>query len=331
MADRLTALQREKVEREANQQRQLAEMKARIDAEIEKDLEELRKRAAKPPTPEEIAARDARILAENKKFMARVKRECAKLDAKDAAESKVRKAKWLAGCRSRLKSFHLSLDCSALRSMSTDITEPVEKRARLVRPRQFLVSSSNIAASHNTLDNATPVRQEQALKHENLAEGNALADTTSSAAFSGTSAEPTHKSDSSSSPAATADPLSYLLNQATTTRLQLDTIESSINSILAKTSDASSSTAGAPTTLTWSSTRKCYELQPSHPADLSIHTLPVQFDHASDYHVEDEWYSARDFPPTEDDESPRFAEDARCRSGMAQSCQRSDAWHEEQE
>lgn len=279
-ADRMAVLERGNLDDRATPGRRLAEEKAKIDVEIEQDLEAIRNRTRKPITEEEIAASHARVLAENARFVERLERDCAGLKAKDLAENgeakKAKRAKWMAEFRSPFKQFRLSLDSSVLMSMSTDITKSVEKRARLVRPRHFVVSSSNTAASNNTIENATPVRP-QLLDRENP-----------SPAVSDTSSEHSHISSFPASTPETLGSLSYLLNQANTTRVQLHAIESSINSILAETSSPSSITP-----LTWSSSRNCYELQPARPAALPLDIISTQFeDNASS----EAWYSARDFP-----------------------------------
>lgn len=284
--------EREDLDDKATFARKLAEEKAKIDVEIESDLEAFRNRVTKPTTEEETDASHARVLAENAKFMARLQRDCAELEAKDLAGNgearEAKRAKWMAEYKSPLKQFRLSLDPSVLMGMSTDITGPVEKRARLVRPRHFVVSSSNTAASSNTIENATSVSQ-QAFDNESLVQDYARANSFPSPAVPDASKEPSRVSSSPSFPPEASNPLSYLLNQATTTRLQLHAIESSINSILAETSCTSS------TLLTWSSSRQCYELQPARPAALSVDVMSNQYEHEHDGRSE-AWYTARDFP-----------------------------------
>jgi len=296
--DRMTASAAcENLDDRATFARRLAEEKAKIDVEIEQDLEAIRNRVRKPTTEEEIAASHARVLAENARFMERLERGSAELDAKNEAKfgeaGKAKRAKWIAESRSPLKQFRLSLDANVLMGMTTDITEPVEKRARLVRPRHFVVSSSDNAASTNTIENATPVRQE-AFDNESLIQEYACANSFSSPAVPGASEEPSHVSSSLSCPPEALDPLSYLLNQATTTRLQLHAIESSINSILAETTWISSATSISDS-LTWSSSCQCYELQTARPAALSFDVTTTQSEHEHDGRSE-AWHSARDFP-----------------------------------
>lgn len=326
-ADKQAAIERQKLEGMPSPAQQSANDRADRHAIMQALREEICIiPETTPPMTEaqiaEIKRRNAWVLARNDKFVAKLEADYVEWEAEYMAELEVKfaaeKANWLAeleaDSKSPLKSFRLSLDSSVLTGMSTDPTGSGQKRARLVRPRHFVVSTSNIASSHQSDAGATAVRQYTfSPKRPGLENG------LSSSSSQHVLTEHTfaNTTSSSSSAEATVDPIAYLVEQATTTRCQLNDLESAIRSMLANPSNGLQTTA-----LTWSTPHKRYELQSGSSAELSVSHPSSQALDANERHDE-AYFSARDCPVSETHETELAVDEV---EGLQKTLDAGQAW-----